>query len=116
VPRGDVVILESRTPCARKPHYCDWCSRVIDPGETYHRQATIGDDGFYTFRNCQHCQALVAILRLHDLMDGEGVSEEDIMEHEPGTVLHVRLKALWRNQWRRKDGTLYPVPDHGVTS
>jgi hypothetical protein len=104
--------LSKSTPKARKAHWCDWCNRVIDPGEVYNRASVLGDDGFYQWVSCAHCMALVILCRdIHDQSwRDEGISEEDILEWEPGDLRDLRLKALWRKKWRRKDSSLYPVP------
>jgi len=85
------------------------CHRVIDPGETYTRQANLGDDGFYAWVNCQQCDVFLR-LDVSDYWDGYGVGDETVLEWEPCSIRELRLKVLWRKKWRRKDGSLYPVP------
>jgi len=99
--------LRQSEPKARKSHQCEMCHRVIDVGETYTRQANIGDDGFYDWLNCRQCDVF---LNLIEDWDGYGIGYETVEEWEPGNMRELRLKALWRMYWRRKDGTLYPVP------
>jgi len=103
-------VLSMSHPKARKAHRCQWCSRVIDPGETYDRQFIVGDDGPYNWVNCQHCHAMVLLCDIEGLWGYGGVSDEDILEWEPRDVQALRWKVLWRKKWRRADGTLYPVP------
>jgi len=101
--------LSDSTPKARKAHKCQMCYRTIAPGEAYTRQANIGDDGFYDWINCQQCDVFLS-LDVSDYWDGYGVGFETVQDWEPDSVWELRLKALWRKKWRRKDGSLYPVP------
>lgn len=94
-------------PKARKPHRCEDCGRTIDPGETYRRGAGIDGGTAWTWKECAHCCTLVHLLWWGD---SEGYGQETFDEWEPETVGHLRLKALWRKKWRRKDGGLYPIP------
>jgi len=99
--------LSQSTPKARKAHRCEMCRRVIDAGETYTRQANLGDDGFYAWINCQQCDVF---LNLIEDWDGYGVGADTVEEWEPGNLWELRLKALWHMKWRRADGTLHPFP------
>jgi len=103
--------LSQSEPKARKTHQCQMCHRIIDIGETYTRQANLGDDGFYSWINCQQCDVFLN-LDIADRWDGYGVGYEAVQEWEPGNMRELRLKALWHLRWRRKDGTLHPVPPH----
>ena len=105
--------LSDSTPKARKAHMCEMCHRTIDIGETYTRQANLGDEGFYSWINCQQCDVFLNLV--YD-WDGNGISFETVEEWDPDTVRGLRLKALWHMQWRRKDGTLYLVPAKAVAS
>ena len=104
-----VQVLSRSEPKARTSHKCQMCFRVIDPGETYERQFNVFDGRAYTWKTCTHCQALMRLASIEYEAD-EGYSDETIDEWEPGDVWELRLKALWRKKWRRKDGSLYPVP------
>jgi hypothetical protein len=99
--------LTHSRPKASKPHKCMMCCRIIDPGEVYTNQANLGDDGFYTWKNCRQCDVFYGLI---EDWDGYGIGDESVMEWEPGTVRELRIKALWRKKWRHKDGTLYEVP------
>jgi len=99
--------LSHSEPKARKAHKCQMCYRVIGIGEVYTRQANLGDDGFYDWINCQQCDTF---LNLIEDYDGYGVGCEAVDDWEPGNMRELRLKVLWRKKWRRKDGSLYPVP------
>lgn len=93
-------------PTARKENRCDDCGRTIRPGEVYRRG--FGADGIvWTWKECAHCSTLVHLIEW-DGSDGYGL--DDFVEWEPGHVSHLRLKALWRKKWERRDGTLYPIP------
>ena len=103
-------ILSDARPKARKQHRCDDCFRAIQPGEKY-RRATYVDDTLWTSIECLHC---IAIVKHVEWNSDEGYWWQDFADWEPETVSHLRLKALWRKQWTRRDGTLYPIPDGGA--
>lgn len=106
-----VTILADDSPVARKTHTCDMCSRTIEPGETYRRARSVGDDGPYTFKECGHCRLLLSLYGDEFVWDWwEGYSPEDVIEWEPQTVATLRLKVQFRRRWRRRDGGLYPLP------
>ena len=101
--------LSQSKPKARKAHLCEWCDRIIGPGEVYFRAALLDDGGdLYSWANCRHCSAFVHLCDID--YDGEGVCTDDIIEWEPRDIEALRWKVWWRKGWRRKDGTLYPVP------
>ena len=99
-------------PTARKPHPCELCRRTIRPGERYLRG--VGMDGItaWTWRECAHCDAIRDLARAYgaDGADGE-YSLDVIAEWEPQTPSQLRALVLWRRQWTRRDGSLYPVPE-----
>lgn len=105
--------LSRSQPVARKPHGCGWCGRTIQPGEKYDRASYIWEDGqLYTWAGCLHCLEFIRIIGWHVLdPDAEGVSEDDLNEWEPASLFELRLKALWRKNWARRDGTLYAIPE-----
>ena len=106
-------ISQSR-PKARMAHKCMWCYRTIDPGEVYNRAWNVIDgETPYTWINCAHCLAFVTLCGVED-WDGNGITDECLIEYEPFTMRGLRLKALHRKKWRRKDGTLYPVPVRAI--
>lgn len=105
------VILWATTPVARKPHTCSLCSRTIDPGERYRRTRLVWDDAPYTFKECDHCAALVRVTDVMEWADEDsGYTTDDVHEWEPRTVRDLRLKVQFMRRWRRRDGSLYPVP------
>ena len=66
--------LSQSEPKARKAHKCQMCYRTIEPGETYTRQANLGDDGFYSWVNCQQCDVFLN-LDIADRWDGGQLCE-----------------------------------------
>lgn len=95
-------------PVARKPHGCGSCGRTIQPGERYKRGA--GMDGTaWTWKECGHCDVLLEFV-LHVWWDDEEYPPDVIVEWDPDGLAELRLKVLFRKQWRRADGTLYPLP------
>lgn len=112
---GDYVWLGDTHPTAKKRHRCEECSRWIEPGETYWRNATICEGDFCAFKMCAHCEAAAGWLQkeCHGFLFG-GVLE-DLQEHlwEPRPIFSWRLKfitELMSRQWQRH-GQLVPVPD-----
>ena len=106
--------LSQSKPKARKAHLCEWCNRIIGPGEVYQQASLLADDGFFAWANCLHCSALVSLCDIDGY--GEGVTTDDILEWEPRDLEALRWKVLWRKKWRRADGTLYPVPSKVTAS
>ena len=101
---------------ARKQHRCGECGRAIETGERY-EAAQMMDYGGYWFgcKTCQHC--IAARQWLLNECDGwvyAGVYE-DLREHWDENTL---LRSLWlgrvivgmRRKWRKRDGSLMPVP------
>ncbi len=86
--------------------------RAIEPGEQYDRQRNIGDDGPYVFKACAHCEELRKVSTVTENADyfGEGYTADDYWEWEPSTVWEARLRAQFRRKWRRRDGSLFPLP------
>lgn len=100
-------------PTAIKGHTCEDCGRRISPGEKYRRGFGADNGTAWTWKECAHCAAIVPLLFSH-FDAGEGYARETFLDWEPELPHHLRLKALWRKQWKRADGSLYPVP-HQVT-
>lgn len=103
--------ISQSKPKARKAYRCMWCYRTIDPGEVYTRAWNVLSPGEkpYTWINCLHCEAWVRLAGIES-WDGEGITDECLIEYEPVEMWDLRLKALYRKKWRRADGSLYPVP------
>jgi hypothetical protein len=107
---SDVTLAETR-PRARIPHECDWCYRVIDPGETYRRTGGVFDGRMYTWKECAHCEAMAVVCDLWGWTNGDGLSADDFHEWEPADIFDARCKVMWKRKWRRTtDNSLYPVP------
>ncbi len=103
----------STHPKARVSHRCVMCGRTVHPGETYLRTAAMGEGTAWTWKECVHCAAFVQYaygISWHE----DSYGEELLIEFEPKTVAQARVRAQHRRQWRRRDGSLYPVP-HVVT-
>ena len=105
-----ILVLADEQPVARKEHRCLCCYRTIEPGEKYHRQRNIGDDGPYVWKSCAHCAEMAVICDLWAWADDYGVAWDSYDQFEPSSLAELRLKALWRKGWRRGDGTLYSIP------
>lgn len=109
-----MITLGETNPVARVQHRCNLCGRRIEPGEQYNRQRNIHDGRAYTFKDCAHCQAMV---QTYNRLEGdwydawEGYTQDDLHEYEPTTMPGARLRAMFRRQWRRRDGGLYDVPE-----
>jgi hypothetical protein len=112
-----LVLGETTNPVARRDHRCQLCSREIQSGERYNRQRNIGDDGPYVFKACAHCTAMVKVLNEIEgdwYDDWEGYSYTDLLEFDPSAIYTARLRVMFRRGWRRRDGSLYPVPGAGL--
>lgn len=105
----ETIASERRT--ARKPHHCELCGRQIEPGERYLHQRNKESGDIWTWRNCAHCDVLLEILSRIGTDSDWGVTAVDVGEWEPETIAQMRLKVYWKLRWRRRDGSLYPVPD-----
>ena len=96
---------------ARKPHPCSTCRRRIDPGEAYATSFTVYDGRAYRWKWCAHCEAAWNIWCPEA---GDGMISEDGYDSwatDQARDLHeLRNMIYWRQQWRRKDGTLHPIP------
>lgn len=95
---------------ARKQHTCQLCWRTIEPGERYLHQRNVDYGDIWTWRNCAHCDTLMAIIAQIGYDHDYGITADDIGEWEPETIAHLRLKVYWQHSWRKPDGTLRPVP------
>lgn len=108
-------------PVARKPHDCLDCDRRIEPGERYARIVWAEYGRLGTEAVCLHCHvAALAIGARDDLFweemlwgglhaalpfaDGRAIDDLDV-------ISLCRLEVGFRRAWRRRDGTLMPVPD-----
>lgn len=104
--------IDRRRPVARKAHRCSMCSRTIEPGEKYSRSFTVDSGDVWAWKECEHCEAMVCILWKYFewYAFDEGYNADAMGEFEPSTIAEARLQVYWRHGWRRRDGSLYPVP------
>lgn len=109
---SDVTVLEVRSPVARKRHYCGLCRRVIEPGEQYEAQHNVYDGSAYTHKTCAHCRAYASVIWADPdgWINDSGLDWVVAMDYEPRTLWGLRLKVGYLRQWRRPDGSLWPVP------
>ena len=98
---------------AKKTHKCHTCFRRIDPGEQYSTQFAIYDGNPHRFKQCAHC---VAVWSIWAPEDGDGLISENgydtwQCDADARSVAELRAMVHFRQQWRRKDGTLHPLPN-----
>ncbi len=107
---GDpVTLISSTTPKARKPHKCDECRRIIEPGETYHRDFYTFEGDTNTVRWCLQCNE--ARRWLKEVCDGwmyEGLGEE-LSEHRGEGYATGFLADKVGDGWRGLDGSVIAV-------
>lgn len=120
---GYAVLLHSREQRARIQHRCGECGRTINTGETYLAERTVFDGSAESHKTCAHCKVARDWLQEHCrgfLWNGVA---EDILSHESyawgtagepdNTKANRELRVLTdgiKNQWRRGDGRLRPIP------
>ncbi|MCK5770906.1 hypothetical protein [Algiphilus sp.] len=113
-----VTMLSRQEPVATKTHRCTECSRAIQPGERYTREAFVHDGSFVQHRTCAHCTVVREWLARECGGHVFGEVGEDLHEH----AIHyrrvdlLRLCVSSRRQWRNRAGALIPVPEVPPTS
>jgi hypothetical protein len=95
---------------ARVSHVCDFCYRTIEPRENYTRTVSF-EDGVSVWKSCDHCEAMIRLCGIEEWNHGDGLGPDNFSEMEPRDTFEERCLEMWHEGWRRKDGTLYPVPD-----
>lgn len=114
---------------ARKEHTCDECRRTIEPRERYWTYVSKewGADHLDTWRMCAHCRGTIdlgAALtgcpksyfwdQVHSLEADDGGFVGDIIVNHDLTDAEkfkmLRTVVGRRKQWRRRDGSLLPLP------
>ncbi|MFF2822642.1 hypothetical protein ACFVRV_06265 [Arthrobacter koreensis] len=100
---------------ARKAHQCSTCRRRIDPGETYATSFTVWDGMAYRWKWCAHCEAVWSIWCPEDF---DGMISEDGYDSwasdHARDLQELRNMVYYRQQWRRQDGNLHPIPTRPV--
>ena len=105
--KGDVVTtFVDHHPVARKRHWCDLCDRVTLPGETYWRQAGLGDGAAWTTKTCEHCER-AAWAYCRDVGESEW-DRDDALQWL--SEYHSASYASMCSGWRWPDGGLVSVP------
>ncbi len=105
---------------ARKAHKCAECRRQIGIGERYHSEAFVFDGKFTVHKTCAHC--MVARQWLRDECGGwmYGGVEEDVREHCTNGYQYpvgvYRLAIGMHQRWRKRNGSLRPVPAVPMTT
>lgn len=110
---GASTVLQYSTPMARKPHKCCECYRFIDEGEKYYRTVAAFDGSVRTYKTCAHCQIPILWLTVQCGWYSFGYVQEDITEHAYYESYAVKRVAVsMRRKWRRRNGTMMPIPAH----
>lgn len=102
---------------ASRPYRCYECDREIAMGERYYYLTGIinGDHHWETYRLCAHCDWAAGWLRGQCNGFLFGGVQEDLRNHWDEDVLlrdfdlGRRIVGM-RRRWRRRDGSLMPVP------
>ena len=102
--------ITTSTPKARSCHMCDFCYRTIEPGETYTRTVSV-QDCICVWKSCTHCEAMIRICDIEEWNLGDGIDRDHFVDLEVRDIFEARCKVMWHRKWRRKDGTLYPIPE-----
>lgn len=124
------VMLGSGERKARKEHRCQECGRTIEPGERYRYWCHVGgefSEGKQTDKMCAHCWGTIDLGarltgcprywfwdKVHDLDPDDGGFVGDILvNHDLAFADRFRMLrtvVARKSQWRRKDGSLFPIP------
>lgn len=109
------TITEGHYVKARKAHKCMECGREIPKGESYHTETFKHDGDVKTHKTCAHCMVARDWLRMECGGWIYGMVQEDLGEHVSESPEYygmplARLYVAQRNDWKRHDGTLRPVP------
>lgn len=87
---SDQILLSETRPKASKRYWCDWCTTVIEPGETYYRQTTAHDGTVGTWRECVACDTSQIGRRVGEWTDWreEGAGPNDAYEWATEAITH----------------------------
>lgn len=108
---GCVTMIRDGVHTARKQHKCAECRRNIEPGERYMYEFFRFDGKQTAHKTCAHCR--VARGWLNDECGGflYGQIEEDMQDHAYSHGWAVaRMYVGMKTYWRRRDGSLRPIP------
>jgi hypothetical protein len=93
------TILKSKTMVAKKRHWCEWCGKHIEPGETYDYEAQIFEGDFVTMKAHTSCNRLIQKLwAAGDYNDDEGIAPyefQDIVRDEWRDAHDKGATATW---------------------
>lgn len=96
---------------ARTVHVCWVCARKIEQRERYEYQTSY-QDGWVTFRTCEHCAATVRTAFNMRLLDDEWDTDVLYEVLSEWTISTARLAVGIRRKWLAFCGyKLLPVPD-----
>ena len=54
----------------RKPHYCDWCNKMIEPGSSAQYNSGVFEGDFFSGHRHPECSAACDSLPYYDLANG----------------------------------------------
>ena len=71
-------LISTKIRKARKPHTCDYCGEVINPGETYTHTVLKYED-IYTWNSHRKCEVIAS--EIYDMVDPDiGMTGEEFQE------------------------------------
>lgn len=75
------ILCEPKQVKARKKHKCDYCQKVINPGEQY-MTATYKDSYVYRWKTCKRCESYTKEAFLNKDYDfEEGMGQQDFQDY-----------------------------------
>jgi len=90
-----MIVLETKTPKAKKRHKCDFCGEYIEVGEVYENQTNIGDGELYHWKSHISCQQLVNELDMFKDCDSNyGVTSDDFDEFVCQEYYNIMKKEI----------------------
>lgn len=114
------TLNEGHYVTARKLHKCMECGREIPKGESYHTETFKHGGDVKTHKTCGHCMVVRGWLTKECGGWVYSMVEEDLGEHVSESGYYgmplARLYVAMRNDWKRQDGMLRPVPPMPQTS
>ncbi len=115
---GDSQILGESIRRAAVEHRCGECGRAISPGEHYRVVRGVWErSSFWVTKQCAHC---IEVTRWLSHACGGFVYQaccDDVWGHIDGDEWEERTWPLMRlglrmnRDWKRRDGTLWPIGD-----